>query len=184
MCTELPNDGITRAWGASYDSYSKGHWGGVGKGECDSWRRVYVVGKDMRERRAYVARGRGHPALFCDTAALRSPHWIGGDPPPQLASGTPLRCQYKARCGHCLSRPLSLLSQRSWSPSLCGKPALVPHHAPQAQSTPASFQMEHAKSPASIGFKLNQCFHTDGSSVPAPFVHISHVQCEDTPWAI
>jgi hypothetical protein len=165
-------------------SYFKTHWGRVGKGECNLWRRVYVVGKDMRERRAYVARGRGHPALFCDTAALRSPHWIGGDPPPQLASGTPLRCQYKARCGHCLSRPLPLLSQRSWSPSLCGKPALVPHNAPQAQSTPASSQLEHAKSPASIGFKLNQCFHTDGSSLPAPFVHIFLVQCVDTPWAI
>ena len=102
-------------------SYFKAHWGGVGKGERDSWHRVYVVGKDMRERRAYVARGRGHPALFCDTAALRYPHWIGGDPPPQLASGNPLRCQYKARCGHCLSHLLSCkLSQRSWSPSLSG----------------------------------------------------------------
>lgn len=59
--------------------------------------RVYVVGKDMRERVAYVARGRDHPALFCTTAALQAPHWIAGDPPATLHDGAPLRCEYKAR---------------------------------------------------------------------------------------
>lgn len=51
----------------------------------------------MRERVAYVARGRDHPALFCATAALHTPHWIAGDPPAGLTDGAPLRCQYKAR---------------------------------------------------------------------------------------
>lgn len=59
---------------------------------------MYVVGKNMRERVAYVARGRNHPALFCKEAVLQAPHWIAGEAPHELTTGTPLSCQYKARC--------------------------------------------------------------------------------------
>ncbi|BDA42167.1 tRNA-specific 2-thiouridylase MnmA [Coccomyxa sp. Obi] len=70
---------------------------GQGAGISGLPERVYVVGKDMRERIAYVARGRDHPALFCTTSALQAPHWIAGEPPAALSEGVPLRCQYKAR---------------------------------------------------------------------------------------
>ncbi|EFN55599.1 hypothetical protein CHLNCDRAFT_35486 [Chlorella variabilis] len=61
--------------------------------------RVYAVGKDVVERVVYVAQGRGHPALLCTTALLRTPHWLSAGHAAQLAAQGWLRCQYKARYG-------------------------------------------------------------------------------------
>lgn len=47
----------------------------------------------------YVAQGRGHPALLCTTALLRTPHWLSAGHAAQLAAQGWLRCQYKARYG-------------------------------------------------------------------------------------
>ena len=59
--------------------------------------RVFVVGKDMRSKVAYVARGRHHPALYSARASLQPAHWIAGQPPAQLAETGSLVCSYKAR---------------------------------------------------------------------------------------
>lgn len=45
---------------------------------------MYVVGKDVLQRKVFVAQGGNHPALFCTHAALRAPHWIAGEPPQEL----------------------------------------------------------------------------------------------------
>lgn len=60
---------------------------------------MYVAGKDLVTGRAWVASGRCHTALFSGEALAGAPHWVAGAPPPDLAAGRLLRCQYKARCG-------------------------------------------------------------------------------------
>ena len=66
--------------------------------------RVYVAGKDMQERVAYVARGEHHPALYSSAALLQEAHWIAGQPPPVLLKYGALGCWYKARCGGSVTR--------------------------------------------------------------------------------
>jgi tRNA-specific 2-thiouridylase len=51
------------------------------------------------DRVVYVAQGRGHPALFCRAALLRTPHWLSPAHAAALARDGSLRCQYKARYG-------------------------------------------------------------------------------------
>ena len=46
-----------------------------------------------------MAQGRDHPALFCRTALLRTPHWLSPEHAARLAHDGSLRCQYKARYG-------------------------------------------------------------------------------------
>lgn len=60
-------------------------------------RRMFVVGKDMPARIAYVALGALHPGLFTHTALLGSPSWLAGAPPRDLAEEGFMRCAYKAR---------------------------------------------------------------------------------------
>lgn len=58
-----------------------------------------MAGKDLVAGRAWAAAGRDHAALFSGAALVGAPQWVAGAPPPDLAAGRPLHCQFKARCG-------------------------------------------------------------------------------------
>ena len=77
-------------------------------GQSTPW---YVAGKCPSTPGAvFVARGKHHPALYCNTAVVGALFWVHGDaaPPPPLApvsgqQALPVRLQYKARYGQALA---------------------------------------------------------------------------------